>query len=170
MSKPESEDSKTVELRQQNALNPRPGKLRDRLFVNSTFFDARDLVQVKYEMLRRVHQDGMTVSQVCADFGFSRPSYYLIQAAFHAQGMLGLLPQQKGPQRRHKLNPEILDYIVVQRKAQPALGMSALLALIQSQFGVALHRRTVERALSGKKKRRIQARPKHSRPVPPSPG
>jgi len=154
MSKPESEDTKAVELRQQNALNPRPHKLRDRLFVNSTFFDARDLVQVKYEMLRRVHHDGLSVSQVCADFGFSRPSYYEIQAAFEAGGLLGLLPQQRGPRRRHKLSPEILDFIAVQRKEQPGLGMIALLALIESRFGVALHRRTVERGLSGKKKRR----------------
>jgi hypothetical protein len=34
----------------------------------------RDLVQVKYEMLRRVRVDGHSVSQSATGFGLSRPS------------------------------------------------------------------------------------------------
>src|SRR4051812_49751372 len=36
----------------QGTLNPRADDVRDPAFVDSEFFDPRDLVQVKYEMLR----------------------------------------------------------------------------------------------------------------------
>ena len=39
-------------------------------------------MQVKYEMLRRVREDGQRVSEASATFGFSRPSFYEAQAAF----------------------------------------------------------------------------------------
>ena len=47
-------DSKGESLRQQGVLNPHPEKVAEPLFHGSEFFDPRDLVQVKYEMLRRV--------------------------------------------------------------------------------------------------------------------
>ena len=46
-------DPKDRPLRQQGSLNPHPDQVTDELFRNNNFFDARDLVQVKYEMLRR---------------------------------------------------------------------------------------------------------------------
>ena len=49
---------------------------RDELFLRHEFFDPRDLVQVKYEMLRRVRVDGASVSQAARDFGFSRTAFY----------------------------------------------------------------------------------------------
>lgn len=49
---------KTQTLRRSATLNPNPEKVSDPLFSASDFFDARDLVQVKYEMVRRVRVDG----------------------------------------------------------------------------------------------------------------
>ena len=57
MPKRPPQDPKLQSLRQQGALNPRPQQVTDELFTGSDFFDARDLVQVKYEMLRRVSQN-----------------------------------------------------------------------------------------------------------------
>jgi len=148
------DDKKASELRQQQVLNPHPHQVQDVLFTTGdhrTFFDARDLVQVKYEMLRRVQHDRTPVSQAAADFGFSRPSYYQIQAAFEKEGLPGLLPQKRGPRGSHKLSPEILEFVLKQRKDQPALDVPALVMLIQERFAVSLHRRTIERALSRKK-------------------
>src|SRR5262245_43416213 len=51
-------------------------------FFNVVYFDPQDLVQVKYEMLRRVRVDGLSVKQASSDFGFSRPSFYQAQSAF----------------------------------------------------------------------------------------
>ena len=48
-------DEKLALLRQSHTLHPHPDQVRDPLFTSgSPFFDPRDLVQVKYELLRRV--------------------------------------------------------------------------------------------------------------------
>ena len=47
-------DPKSQALRRQ-ALHPHPEHVTDDLFVTREFFDPRDVVQVKYEMLRRVN-------------------------------------------------------------------------------------------------------------------
>src|SRR5215510_1647677 len=65
-------DLKLKTLQEQASLNPRPQAVTDPLFHQSDFFDPRDLVQVKYEMLRRVRVEGRSVRQACLDFGFSR--------------------------------------------------------------------------------------------------
>jgi hypothetical protein len=80
-------DGKLAALRRAGTLNPRPKDVADRLFQENEFFDARDLVQVKYEMLRQVRVDKSSVSQSAESFGFSRPSYYQAQAAFEEADM-----------------------------------------------------------------------------------
>ncbi len=47
-------DEKQRVLRQHATLNPRPDGVTHPLFRDSEFFDPRDLLQVKYEMLRLV--------------------------------------------------------------------------------------------------------------------
>ena len=74
MAKPKPPDPKPDALRLQGSLNPHPERVQDPLFAAADFFDARDLVQVKYEMVRRVRVDGQPVSRSAAAFGFSRPS------------------------------------------------------------------------------------------------
>ena len=93
-------EDKAVALRRHHALNPRPQAVGDSAFTSgNAFFDPRDLVQVKYEMLRRVKEDGEPVTQAAADFGFSRPSFYQAQAVFESEGLPGLVPQRPGPKR-----------------------------------------------------------------------
>ena len=75
-------DPKVDALREHGCLHPHPEKVTDEAFVTNAFFDPRDLVQVKYEMLRRVRVDGQAVSHSAASFGLSRPSYYQAQAAY----------------------------------------------------------------------------------------
>ena len=53
MSRPKS-DPKADALREHGCLHPHPEQITDEVFLASAFFDRRDLVQVKYEMLRRV--------------------------------------------------------------------------------------------------------------------
>ena len=55
---PQPPDDKGESLRQQGVLNPHPQRVVDPLFLEGGFFDPRDLVQVKYEMLHRVHSRG----------------------------------------------------------------------------------------------------------------
>ena len=64
------QDPKEEALREARALNPRPEAVTDSAFAESQFLDPRDLVQVRYEMVRRVRAEGETVSAAAASFGF----------------------------------------------------------------------------------------------------
>lgn len=151
-------DPKAQSLRQGGTLNPRPLDVRDELFRDNAFFDPRDLVQVKYEMLRRVTQEGHSISQAAASFGFSRPSFYQAQTAFEAHGLAGLTPQKRGPKQGHKLTPEILEFVRTARTEDAGATAAALAQMVQERFGVAVHSRTIERGLlrHQKKRRRIR--------------
>src|SRR3972149_2148376 len=103
-------DPKTEALRQRGSLNPHPERVADPLFQTSDFFDARDLVQVKYEMVRQVRVDGQPVRHSAAAFGFSRPTFYQAQTRLEGGGMAALVPQKPGPRRAHQLAPEGLAF------------------------------------------------------------
>lgn len=95
-------DLKLEMLRQCGTLNPYPARVKSVLFQKDAFFDPRDLVQVKYEMLRCVEQEAYSVEQASANFGFSRMSWYHIEARYDIGGMVGLLPQRRGPKMASK--------------------------------------------------------------------
>ena len=147
-------DTKLRTLQQQGTLNPRPKAVRDELFLQDDFFDPRDLVQVKYEMLRRATQEGHSISQAAASFGFSRPSFYQAQTAFEAHGLAGLIPQKRGPKQGHKLTPEILAFVRTARTEDAGATAAALAQMVQERFGVAVHSRTIERGLLRHQKKR----------------
>src|SRR3954447_20342346 len=119
-------DPKVDALRQDRALNPHPEQVVDEGFGGSEFFDARDLVQVKYEMVRRVRVDGEPVTQAAAAFGFSRPSYYKAAAAVDRDGLGALVPAKPGPRRAHKLTDEVIAYARQLREADPGIGSARL--------------------------------------------
>ncbi len=146
--------SKAEALRQRGTLNPRPEKVADPLFLERDFFDARDMVQVKYEMLRRVKVDQAAVTQASATFGFSRVSFYQAQSAFEQQGLFGLVPEKRGPRQAHKLTPEVMDFVVQARSAQPELRFDELAQAVEKQFGVRVHPRSIERGLARRQKKR----------------
>ena len=154
-------DEKAQALRAAGALNTRAAAVTDPAFRTHPFFDARDLVQVKYEMLRRVQVDGQSVTQTAASFGFSRPVFYAAQAALAQGGLSALVPQRPGPRRRHKLGPQVLAFLQQVRLDEPATRLGELVERVEAHFGVRLHPRTIERVLG--------PRPKSHR-VPPHPG
>ena len=142
------EDPKVQALRAERSLNPRPGAVSDERFAGSEFLDPRDLVQVKYEMVRRVRFDGDTVARSAQEFGFSRPSFYQAAAALDVGGLAGLVPARPGPRRAHKLTDEVLTFARERLTAEPGLRSADLVELISERFGVRVHRRSIERALA----------------------
>ena len=102
-------DAKAIALRRSGCLHPRPHQVVDERFADSAFFDPRDLLQVKYEMLRRVRVDGYTVSRSAASFGLSRPSFYQARAAYEAGGLAALVPKKRGPRHAHKLSEAVME-------------------------------------------------------------
>jgi transposase len=146
-------DAKNEALRAHRALHARPQDVTDELFLTHEFFDPHDLVQVKYEMLRRVQVDQLSVSQAANAFGFSRPSFYQTLAAFQQSGLPGLIPKRRGPKTAHKLSDDVLEYVEQLRALEEALRASELSERILKQFGLSVHPRSIERALLRRRKR-----------------
>jgi transposase len=144
-------DSKTRALLEDGTLNPSPEKVSEPKFRESEFFDTRDVVQVKYEMLRRVSVDNVSVTDATREYGVSRPTYYEAKASFDAAGVSGLVPKKRGPRGPHKLKGEILAFIEKQHVPGEPLRARELAQLIWEEFSVEVHPRTIERALGGKK-------------------
>ena len=146
-------DLKCSNLRKSVTLNPHPEQVRDVLFQSHPFFDPRDLVQVKYEMLRRVMIDGHAVKAAAAAFGFSRVRWYQLRQRFASQGLVGLLPQSKGPRQASKLSAEILAFILQTMRAEPELRTSEMPVRVEQQFGISVQLRSIERALARSRKK-----------------
>ena len=140
------QDPKEAALAAARCLNPHPEQVTDPEFGASDFFDTRDAVQVKYEMVRKVRAGGAPVTEAAAAFGYSRPAYYAAAAALESSGLEGLVPARPGPRGASKLTEEILAWAEEQLAADPALRPAQLPDRIEEAFGVRVHPRSVERA------------------------
>lgn len=151
--KTKATDPKSDALRGQNSLNAHPEGVTDPLFQASDFFDARDLVQVKYEMLRRVRVDARPVTESASAFGFSRPSFYQAQSAFELAGLGGLLSKKPGPRRSHKLSAEVVEFLQGLLRVDPSLRPADLAERMLERFERKVHPRSIERSLARLKKK-----------------
>jgi transposase len=146
-----SEPPKVGALLEEGTLNPTPDKVRDAKFQENEFFDPRDLVQVRYEMLRRVSVDNTSVTDATEEYGVSRPTYYQTKANFDKVGLAGLVPQKRGPHGPYKLQGEVLAFIEQQLVPGEPVRALDLAKLIRQKFDLNIHPRTIERAVAGKK-------------------
>src|SRR5438045_8864753 len=97
MATPRRNRAKIRTLRQHGVLNPHPEAVTDPLFQTSDFFDPQDLIQVKYEMLRRVEIDTAPITEAAAAFGLSRPAFYQAQHAVSQQGLARSMHRERRP-------------------------------------------------------------------------
>lgn len=153
MAKKVIRDPKSRVLQQEGSLHPHPEQVKDELFLTREFFDPRDLVQVKYEMLRRVQSEGQAVSESAAHFGLSRPSFYQAQAAFEQGGLPALMPRKRGPKKAHKLTAEVLAFIRQAQQQDSSLRAPGLALLVKNKYGITVHARSIERALTRSQKK-----------------
>jgi transposase len=144
-------DPKITALVEEGTLHPAPEKVRDPKFREHEFFDPRDIVQVKYEMLRRVSVENASVTDTTAEYGVSRPTYYQTKASFNDAGIAGLVPKKRGPRGPHKLHGDVLAFVEQQLMEGGPLRARELAKRIRQKFGLAIHSRTIERAVAGKK-------------------
>ena len=145
--------SQIKKLKEQGVLNAKAEKVKDELFQKYDFFDPQDLLQVKYEMLRRVQKDGSTVLNASQKFGFSRPSFYKAQNDFSTKGLPGLIPRQKGPKQAHKLSGDVMEYVDQTIAKDNTLKAAKIVSLLQKRFSLKVHPRSIERALARRKKK-----------------
>ena len=146
-----NEDRKALALRRHGCLNGHPERVSDRRFVEEDFFDPRDMLQVKYEMVRAVRAEDLPIAHGAIRFGLSRPACYKAIKAFDENGLPGLLPERPGPRHPHKLTPKVVAFLSDAAARDPSLGMDELARMAREQLGVTLHRRSVQRALASKK-------------------
>lgn len=153
MTKHKTNRDKTHELEVSGTFNSKYQCVLDELFQESDFFDPQDLIQVKYEMLRRVRRDKWPVTRSADTFGFSRFAYYETAANFKARGLVGLLPKKKGPKRSHKLTGDILAFVddLVDEQGHSA---EEVAEIVQHRFAIDVHPRSIGRALARWKKKR----------------
>ena len=148
-----SPDAKTQALREAGALHPHPEAVRDDAFLSHPFFDPRDRVQVKYEMVRRHRVDGRPVTEVAARFGVSRQTFYQTAAAFEAHGIPGLVPKRPGPKHAHKCTDAVVDYVERWRAGEDVQPDEPLTAAVARRFGISIHARSLDRAVARRKKK-----------------
>jgi len=140
--------AKHEEMRKNGSFNHRASKVNAEIFKNSLFFDAHDLVQVKYEMIRAVEKEHREVLSTATSFGFSRVSFYQIKKEFDENGIVGLMPKKRGPKGSRKMNESDVEFarglVDTHTKAQ-------ILLILKEERGIEISKRTLERQLSGKK-------------------
>ena len=152
------EDPKAAALRAAGALHPHPEAVQDEAFTRHEFFDRRDRVQVKYEMLRRHRVDRRPVTDVAGALRREPPGLLHRRGRLQRPGIPGLLPGPRGPKRAHKCTDEILDFVERWRADQETRrGGPAGAEAVQHRFGVTIHPRSLARALARREKKRRRA-------------
>jgi transposase len=146
-----SKSRKVTALLAEGTFNAAAERVRDPKFHTHDFFDPRDLVQVKYELLRRVSLEHASVTAATAEYGVSRPTYYQAKAHFATAGIAGLVPRKRGPRGPHKLQGEALAFVEQHRVVGEPLRARALAQRLRQHFHLTIHPRTIERAVAGKK-------------------
>jgi transposase len=137
-------------LKNNGSFNKRFKNVRAEVFQNEQFFDAKDLVQVKYEMLRSVAKDDSSVSKAADEFGFSRNAFYQINEAFNKDGLKALLPKKPGPTGPSKLRNDVSDFIDKCLTSQCRVNAKEIASKLLSELGIRIHPRTIERFIEKK--------------------
>jgi transposase len=139
---------KAAVLAAAGVLNERAGAVCDPVFCSSGFFDPRDLVQVKYEMVRLVRVERVPVGRAAAAFGFSRATFYTAAAALDASGPAGLVPGKPGPKGPRKLTDAVMEQVQAWIDEEPGRRARELAVMVEARFGFPVHPRSIERALA----------------------
>ena len=148
----DTDDERKQRLKKEGTLHPNPDRVKTDLLAKSPFFDANDLIQMKYEMLRNVTVDEQSVAQAADTFGLSRVAYYHALKQYQSHGLAGLLPYRRGPKHPHKFTPEVMSFINEQLLSIVGRPDWSLLSKqIEDKFGTKVHPRSVERAVKQKK-------------------
>jgi transposase len=144
----DANDNKRRQLQEAGLLHGSPDNVSASLFREyPDFFDARDLLQVRYELLRAHLVDGGQVLSLCQRYGISRQTFYTLLEKFTHAGTVGLLPERRGPHGPSKLTDAVVTYVREALQEEPELSGATLAARLQARFELSIHKRTAERLL-----------------------
>jgi transposase len=143
--------SKKDILRENGTYNKNYMNVKTPKFVDGRFFDPMDIAQVKYEMLKEVERNGMTITDATDNYGFSRTAYYNIKDAFSAQGIKGLIPDKPGPKSPHKLTLEYQKRVDELIAGNPGISSNEIAKMVNKDGVINISKRTIERYRAKKK-------------------
>lgn len=143
----DSREQKRQILKQARGLNEHPEQVRAPLFLRHPFFDPYDKVQVKYELLRAREVEGVSLTEACRRYGFTRESFRHILARFQAEGISGLFDRKRGRRGPVKATEAVRAFLRAEREKQEHPSVQQLIERCQSELGVSVSRRTVFRIL-----------------------
>jgi len=139
--------TKDENLKESGCFNSNHENVTAGIFGTSPFFDKRDIVQVKYEMVRAASNGEGNVTEIADAYGFSRKSYYQTSKAFESGGLCALVPQKTGPKGPSKLNEEVLAFIDSFSAEHKNAKAAEISASLEDEKGVKVHPRTIYRHL-----------------------
>ena len=143
--------SKTDILKENGTYNRMHANVTAPCFQSGEFFDSRDLVQVKYELLRSISSGECNVTQASKLFGMSREAIYKNKAAYETGGIQALIPKKTGPKSAHKLTEKGRRFIDSYIADHPTASAAEANARMREKTGISVHTRTIERYLSKKR-------------------
>ena len=132
-------------LRETGCFNSNHASVTANVFASSPFFDARDIVQVKYEMVRAASGGEGSVTDIAEAYGFSRKSYYQAREAFDVGGLCALVPKKTGPKGPTKLSTDVQEFILSFLKEHSSAKSGQISAALESEKGIKIHPRTIYR-------------------------
>lgn len=112
--------------------------------LRKPFYNKDDETQRKYEMLRAHFVDAQTVSTAVKRFRYSISRFWQLWKLLKTHGIIGLLPEKKGPTRRWKIPPEVRQKIVKNRQLGKNIKQNRKALLAE---GIAIGQTTIWRVL-----------------------
>ncbi|MBS3779958.1 MAG: helix-turn-helix domain-containing protein [Desulfovermiculus sp.] len=132
-------------LKRARCLNRRSERVQDEYFTQQPeFFDPKDIVQVKYELLRRCEVEGKEVASTCQSFGFSRTSYYKVHQAFFKGGLPHLMGKPRGRPNPIKLTETVQGFLIAQKARNKDLTAREAAKMLQERYQVQLTERMIQ--------------------------
>ena len=132
-------------LQRARCLHLAPEKVHDLRFrEEGGFFDPKDIVQVKYELLRSCIVEGSDVASTCVRFGFSRTTYYKVYEAFMKGGIPYLMGRSRGRPQPIKLNELVLGYLIAEKGKNPKLSASEMVPHVMNRYEVQISVRMIQ--------------------------
>jgi transposase len=139
--------TKEETLKKNNCFNGNFENVSADIFNAAPFFDKKDIVQVKYEMVRAASNGEGSITDIADNFGFSRKSFYQISSAFDAGGLHALVPKKTGPKKAHKLNAAVQEFIEAYLSTHKDAKAAEITAALEDGMKVRIHPRTIYRYL-----------------------
>jgi hypothetical protein len=132
-------------LRRARCLHLTPERVQDERFIEQPdFFDPKDIVQVKYELLRRCEVEGRDVAPTCLEFGFSRTTYYKVQQAFLDGGLPALMGRPRGRLKPIKVTDILRGYLIAEKAKNPKLSAREMVPALEERYHVQLSERMIQ--------------------------